>query len=85
MIDWFQLELTEEMVTLTVSPPNRPGWTAVIRWEEIERVCFEPGDWLQSDTLYVFTSQRPESYVIPLEAVGGLVFWQTLITRGLVI
>ncbi len=83
MIDWFGIGLTEEHATLTVTSPGRPSWTAKIRWKDIERVCYEPGDWLQSDTLYVFVAGRPESYVIPTEADGGLAFWQALIEQGL--
>jgi hypothetical protein len=36
-----------------------------------------------SDGIYVFTRERPESYVIPVEASGGAHFFDELITRRL--
>ncbi len=33
--------------------------------------------------LYIFTSQRPESYVIPTEADGGGALWNEIFDRGL--
>jgi hypothetical protein len=36
-----------------------------------------------SDGIYVFTSLRPESYVIPVEASGGLEFWNEIVRRRL--
>ena len=55
----------------------------VIRWDQIIRICFLSGDLFQSDELYVFTDQRPESYAIPLDGKGGLELWNEIITRGL--
>ena len=36
-----------------------------------------------SDGIYVFTSERPESYVIPTEASGGQDFWFEILRRQL--
>jgi hypothetical protein len=36
-----------------------------------------------SDGIYVFTNQRPESYVIPTEANGGGALWSEILRRGL--
>jgi len=38
---------------------------------------------MYSDEIYVFTTQRPESYLIPTEAKGGSELWSEIIRRGL--
>ena len=38
---------------------------------------------MASDGIYVFTSDRPESYAIPTEAVGGSELWEEILRRGL--
>ena len=38
---------------------------------------------MASDGIYVFTSERPQSFVIPTEADGGLEVWNELVRRGL--
>jgi hypothetical protein len=40
-------------------------------------------DLFVSDGIYVLTSQRPESYVIPTEAEGGPELWSEILRRGL--
>ncbi len=36
----------------------------------------------RKDEIYIFTSERPESHVIPTEANGGLQAWDEIIRRG---
>lgn len=83
MIDWFVVVTDDRSVSLSVSPPGRPAWQAVIPWDSVTRVCFEAADFLVSDGLYIFTSLRPESWLIPTEADGGQELLSELIRRGL--
>ncbi len=46
-------------------------WRAELPWATIERVCFEGADFTSSDVVYLFVRGRPESYVVPVECVGG--------------
>jgi hypothetical protein len=82
MIDWFVVRTDDSSVSLSVSPPGRSAWQAVIPWDSVARVCFEVG-FLASDDLYIFTSLRPESWLVPAEADGGQELLQELIRRGL--
>ena len=83
MIDWFVVMTDDSSVRLSVSPPGRSAWQAVIPWDSVTRVCFEAADFLVSDDLYIFTSLRPESWLIPVEADGGQELLRELIRRGL--
>ena len=47
------------------------------------RFCFAVEDLFTSDGLYLFTSLRPESWSVPVEAVGGSSLLQELISRRL--
>ena len=47
-------------------------------------MCFNPGaEYFETDELYIFTNKREESYLIPLEADGGLELWDEIIQREL--
>jgi hypothetical protein len=65
---WYTIEFDAGQVRLSASPPGQQPWIQTFGWDEVERVCFEAGDFVASDTIYLFTRLRPESYVIPLEA-----------------
>lgn len=80
---WYRVTYDAESIALDVRPPNGEPWTRIIRWETIVRVCFEAGDFLVSDSIYLFTADRPESYVLPTEADGGAILWAEIIRRGL--
>lgn len=71
MIDWFVVMTDDRSIGLSVIPPGRSPRQAVIPWDSVVRVCFEAADFLVSDDLYIFTSLRPESWLIPTEADGG--------------
>lgn len=82
-VSWFVVTTDDRCFSLSVRPPGRPSWQAVIPWDSVVRVCFKAEDFLVSDALFVFTSLRPESWVIPTEANGGLPFLNELIRRRL--
>ena len=73
----------EENVHLAAQPPGRESWTQSFRWDAVQRICFKAEDMLVSDGIYVFTSTRPESYVIPTEAIGGAKLWEEILRRRL--
>jgi hypothetical protein len=80
---WFVVTFDPVGVRLDVAPPEREPWKDSFAWSTVQRVCFESEGPEVSDGIYVFTSQRPESYVIPTEARGGSDLWNELIRRKL--
>src|SRR5690242_19128869 len=80
---WFSVCFDDGVIDLRVNPPNGAAWEAQIQWERIIRVCFQAGDWSASDAIYIFTDERPESYVIPTEADGGKALWFKILERKL--
>ncbi len=81
--DWYQITFDDKNIYLDVHPAKKEGWTAQIQWADIIRVCFKPGDYISSDEIYIFTNQRPESYLIPTEASGGFELLMEIIRKGL--
>lgn len=81
--DWLHVKFDENRVHMKADPRDRPGWEQSFDWKSIIRICFENGDWMSSDTIYVFTDAREESYVIPTQADGGAEFWSEVIRRKL--
>jgi hypothetical protein len=82
-IGWFVVIIDDQSIQLSVTPPGRPPWRAILPWNSITGVCFEAEGPLVSDSLYLFTSLRPESWVVPVEAVGGTALLKELIHRRL--
>ncbi len=82
-IGWFVVVTDDQSIHLSATPPGRPPWQAVLPWSSITRVCFAAEGPFLSDGLYLFTSLRPESWVVPVEAVGGSSLLQELIRRRL--
>jgi hypothetical protein len=74
MPDWFSVTFDDERVMISAEPPGKERWEQSFFWSEVIRVCFRSEGLLASDGLYVFTSQRPESFVIPIESPGGPAF-----------
>ena len=68
---------------MNVNAPSRSAWQAEISWARIIRVCFRTADLDGSDEIYVFTDERPESYLIPIEARGGAALWDEIVQRKL--
>ena len=83
MIGWFVVMTGDSSVSLPVSPPGRGPRQAVIPWDSVTRACFEAAGFAVSDDLYMFTSLRPESRLVPVEADGGRELLSELIRRGL--
>ena len=80
---WFFVTFDESTVSIRANPPDGKAWEQSFLWSTIERVCFKDEGPYQSDGIYVFTSERPESFVIPTEANGGSEFFGKLVGRGL--
>lgn len=81
--DWYTVEFDDEQIYLRASPPGGVPWKVEIGWADIVRVCFRAQDLFSSDEIYLFVRQRPESYVVPTEALGGAELWGEIIGRGL--
>ena len=80
---WYHVSFDDEFIYRNVNPPDRQGWSDKLRWEDIIRICYQPGDFLEPDELYIFTNEREESYLIPLEAEGVSELWGEIIERNL--
>ena len=82
-IEWFTVTFDDQQVHLDVRPPGESPWQDAVAWADLIRICFKAEDFLVSDGLYLFSSQRPESYAIPSEAIGGAELWGEILRRGL--
>jgi TPR repeat protein len=82
-INWFQVRFDDEKVYMAAQPADREPWTQDFRWADIKQICFKAENIYMSDGIYVFTKIRPESYVVPTEAIGAQELWSELIRRGL--
>ena len=83
LCEWFSVRFDDTAIALEVNPPGATAWQETIAWERIIRVCFQAGEWFESDTVYIFTDERPESYVVPVEAEGGQALWFEILKRNL--
>ena len=81
--EWFHVSFDEAGVHREVNPPGGEAWSDQFAWGDVIRVCLKGGDLFESDELYIFTRQRPESYVIPTEAEGGLALLDELVKHRL--
>ena len=81
--EWFFVTFDEQAVHVRAHPPGKPSWSQSFRWESVVRICFKAEDLFVSDGIYVFTNERPESYVIPTEAQGGGELWSEILRRKL--
>ena len=81
--EWFHVTFDAESVYLEVAPPGSDPWSAEFPWSSIERIAFQAEDLYSSDGIYFFTSLRPESFVVPTEADGGVDLWSEVLRRGL--
>lgn len=83
LAEWFFVTFDETTVRMHATPPSGPAWSQEFAWDSVVRICFKAEDMLISDGIYVFTTQRKESYVIPTEASGGSELWGEIVRRGL--
>jgi len=81
--EWFFVSFDEQAVHVRAEPPGEASWSQSFRWDSVVRVCFKAEDMWLSDGIYVFTRERPESYVIPTEAQGGGELWSEILRRKL--
>ena len=80
---WFRVWLDETHVYRSARPPGREAWNDHFVWAEVIRVCLQVEPFPTSNGIYVYTRARPESYVIPVEAEGGVELLKQLIQRKL--
>jgi len=83
-MDWFRVICGDEAIQLDVRPPGGEAWDATIPVETVTRVCLELGDFLASDTIYLFVAGRAASYMIPTDCVGGAELSGYLVSQNLV-
>lgn len=81
--NWFVVTWDDEYIYRDVSPPTGNSYQDKFCWADIERIGFEANYPPESDDLYFFTNQRPESYMIPTEAKNGGELWLLVIEKGL--
>jgi hypothetical protein len=80
--EWFFVTFDEQTVHIRAEPPGGEPWSQEFAWDSVIRICLQT-EALVSDGIYVFTTQRPESFVIPTEATGGDDFWAEILRRTL--
>lgn len=83
LMDWYVVTFDDAHIYRDVQPPGGESFADQIAWADIIRICFEATDPMLSDDLYLFTSQRDESYLIPLDGQGGAALWLAILERGL--
>jgi hypothetical protein len=81
--EWFFVTFDDTAVYMRAEPPGKPAWSQEFAWDSVIRVCFKAEDMFVSDGIYIFTTERPESYVIPTEAQGGGELWSEILRRDL--
>ncbi|TFH05694.1 MAG: hypothetical protein E4H14_12245 [Candidatus Thorarchaeota archaeon] len=80
---WFEVSYDVENITISRRKLFVLNSVIMIPWARIIRICFLAGDHIKFDEVYIFTDTRLESYVIPMDAYGGLQLWSEIIHRGL--
>ena len=81
--EWFFVRFDEKSVYMRAEPPGKEPWSQEFDWDKVFRVCFKAEDYSVSDGIYIFTTTRAESYMIPTEAAGGNEFWSEILRRKL--
>jgi hypothetical protein len=82
-MDWYIVNFDEMAVHRQVTPEGSHPWSDSFYWHDIIRVCFVAGSFLDQDEVFIFTNQKPESYQIPMEAIGASELMGELSQRGL--
>ncbi len=81
---WYEVSFDETHVYRAVDPPKGgEGWDDKFKWEDIIIICFNRGDFIITDEIYIFTNKREESYVIPTDCQGGSELWGEIVRREL--
>lgn len=68
---WYRVSFDEENIYINISMSNKPDENSQFQWKDIIRVCYKAWSYYASDEIYIFTKNRPESYLIPTESIGG--------------
>ncbi|MBU1281802.1 MAG: hypothetical protein KJ989_06195 [Gammaproteobacteria bacterium] len=79
--DWYQVSFNAFQISISAQPPGKDSWEQSVNWESIIRVLWQGEGGIISDGIYLFTSERSESYVIATDARGGESFVKELINR----
>ena len=80
---WYHVHFDESAVYREVAPSGSEPWSDQFAFADVVRVCFLAQDLYASDEIYIFTSRRAESYLIPTAADGGRELLDELVRRGL--
>ncbi len=81
--NWFQASWDEEFIYRTATPPGKEAWNDKFRWLDINRICFNATDYMLSDEIIFCTTERPEGYIVPIEAKGGEELWTLVLDKNL--
>lgn len=81
--NWYFITWDEEYIYRNVSPPGKKPWSDSFKWNDIIRICFNATAPLYPDEYIFFTSERPESYLIPSEANGAFELWNVVLEKEL--
>lgn len=79
---WQAFEVSFDRECVVVRHTRKRVTEERFQWSNVRRVCFKDRG-LSSDVFFVFTSERPEPFMVPVEANGGDAFWRALRQRGL--
>lgn len=82
LAQWFFVTFDETSIMTKANPPGKESWEQSFKWGSIIRVCFKDEGIFASDSLYIFTTERSEAFVIPTEASGGEKLFGILAERG---
>ena len=80
---WLEVDYDADTITISRRKFFLLRSVTTISWSRIIRICFLAGDHIKFDEVYIFTDERPESYVVPLDSSGGLQLWGEIIEKGL--
>jgi len=81
--EWYNIFYDDMNVYRDVRPPGGQAWKDQFEWKDVIRICFQTGDLYSSDELYIFIKDKKESFLIPMDAKGGLELWGEIIDREL--
>ena len=78
----FAVVSDEKGFTVTESHRRDDSTSLAAAWSDVSAICFIDGG-LGSDCFYIFTHGPSEPVMVPVEAIGGLAFWEALKQREL--
>jgi len=81
--NWYFVRYDKEYIYRKVEAPGKEPWSDSFKWDDIIRICFNATYCLCPDEYLFFTSERPESYLIPSEANGAFELWNAVLEKEL--